>query len=202
VIVMDPSSYEQLKDQLSILIKIRNPHTWIKEAIKTLHVEITRIENRNRHPSQQELQIIIPKINTGIRIVTHINAANSDYTFTDPYSFVFTSNEYSNFVNSNGRKIQIGCWKDVLEGVCNLMKELHPNEINRVFSLRGRTRIYFTPFLNQLSSEEAKQYPRKIKNTNIYLEHNYSANIHVERCYQIIELFSHKRMELNFITIQ
>ena len=83
-----------------------------------------------------------------------------------------------------------------------MIQQLHSNDINKVLGMRGRKRLYFAQSKNQLSSKEAKNIPRKIRKTNIYMETNYPANLHVERSYQVIELFGHKRTELNFITLQ
>lgn len=229
---MESNTYSELKGQLLILEQIKNPSTWITEAITKLRIEIDRIEGQNRFLSQienarKEIELIvnkytdleikytinekitspkqiikIPPIDTGIRVVTHLSALNKDYTFTDPCSFVYRNNEYASFINSEGKRIQISCWKDVLEGVCNIMQQLHPNDINRVLEMRGRKRIYFALSKSQLSSKEAKAVPRKIKNTNIFMETNYPANLHVERSYQVIELFEHERTELNFITLR
>ena len=229
---METNTYSELKGQLLILEQIKNPSTWISEAIIKLRAEITKIEEQNKFLSQienarKEIELIvnkyseldikysvgekitssksiirIPHLDTGIRVVTHLSALNKDYTFTDPRSFIFRNNEYSHFINSEGIRIQVSCWKDVLEGVCNIMQQFHPNDINRVLGMRGRKRIYFTQSKNQLSSKEAKDVPRRIKNTNIFMETNYPANLHVERSYQIIELFGYKRTELNFITLQ
>lgn len=229
---METNSYSELKGQLLILEQIKNPSQWVSEAVQKLRIELKKIESQNRFLSQiesakneielvkskyKDLDIIysinekklpsqptirIPKIDTGVRVVTHLSALNKDYTFKKPRSFVFNNNEYTSFVNSYGQKIYIKDWKDVLEGVCNKMQELHPNEINRVLNMRGRTRLYFAQSKSQLSSLEAKNAPRRIKNTNIYIETNYQANLHVKRSYQVIELFGHKRSELNFITFQ
>ncbi len=229
---MESNTYSELKGQLLILEQIKNPSTWITEAITKLRIEINKIEGQNKYLSQiesarKEIELIvnkyidldikytigekisttkssikIPHVDTGIRVVTHLSALNKDYTFTDPRSFVFRNNEHTNFINSEGKRIQINCWKDVLEGVCNVMQQLHPNEINRVLGMRGRKRIYFAQSKNQLSSKEAKDVPRRIKNTNIFIETNYPANLHVERSYQVLELFGYKRTELNFITLQ
>lgn len=229
---METNSYSELKGQLLILEQIKNPSTWIQEAINKLRIEIKRVESQNKYLSQidnarKEIESIvnkyvnldikytvgeketdlkpiikIPQINTGIRLVTHLSALNKDYTFKKPRSFIFNNKEYTGFTNSENRYIQVTDWKDVLEGVCNLMQQFHTNEINRVLGMRGRTRLFFTQSKNQLSSREAKNAPRKIRNTNIYMETNYQANLHVERSYQVIELFGHKRGELNFITFQ
>ena len=229
---METTSYSELKGQLLILEQIKNPSTWVQVAVNKLRIEIKRIEGQNIYLSQienarREIDVIvnkyvdldikytlgekktdvksivkIPIIDTGIRIITHLSALNKDYTFTDPRSFIFGNNEYSNFINSEGKRIQISCWKDVLEGVCNVMQQLHSSDINKVLGMRGTKRLFFAQSKNQLSSKEAKDVPRKIKNTNIFMETNYSANLHVERSYQVIELLGHKRTELNFITMQ
>jgi len=225
---METNSYSELKGQLLILEQIKNPSQWVSEAVQKLRIELKKIESKNRYLSQiesakneiefikskyKDLEIIysvnekkvigqptirIPQIDTGVRVVTHLSALNRDYTFKKPRSFVFNNNEYTSFINSFDRKIYIKDWKDV----CNVMQQLHPSDINKVLGMRGRKRLFFAQSKNQLSSKEAKDVPRKIKNTNIFMETNYPANLHVERSYQVIELLGHKRTELNFITMQ
>lgn len=220
---MDESTYYQYNGQLQILEQIKNPSPWILEAIEKIKAEIKLFEKTN--VSQQEVdkaradiehllkkyptleisyqikrkQIIasnvvalhkIKRPELDFTVLTHISAQNRNYTFKNPRAVIFQNRQYST----------VKFWKDVLEQVCNIMQEKHSNEISRILNLKGQRRIYFSRNLNQLSSEEAKTSPRKIKNTDIYMESNFSANTHVELCYKIIEFFDHKRDELNFIT--
>ena len=218
---MPELTYSQLKGQLLILEQISNPSPYIVDAISQIKKELSKLESEDKRfrlvdKATQEIELIkqrypdliitysikqhtlvqeerrIPQIisRPPIQVVTHINALNKDYTFTDPRSVIFRNREYTG----------VRYWKDVLETVCNIMQELHPQQITRVLNLRGRTRLYFATSIIQLSSEEAKSSPRKIKNTNIYLETNFSANKHAQTCYKVIELFGYKMSELNFIT--
>lgn len=218
---MPDLTYSQLKGQLLILQQISNPSPYIVDAIKQIKGDLVRLESedkrfhlvdkatqdieavKNKYPDliitysiQQQTTRVeqrrtpITTIRPPVQIVTHISAINANYTFTDPRSVVFQNREYTG----------VRVWKDVLEQVCNVMQSHHPNEINRILHLRGRRRIYFTRNITQLSSEEARTRPRKIKNTDIYMEHNYSANTIVKMCYEIIEHFGHNTKELNFIT--
>lgn len=218
---MPEITYSQLKGQLLILQQISNPSPYIVDAISQIKKDLINLESEDHRfrlidKATQEIEAIkqkYPDLNitytirqhttiqehrktpriifkSPVQIVTHINAQNASYTFTDPRSIIFNNIEYS------GVKV----WKDVLEQVCNLMQNIHPNEITRILHLRGRTRVYFTHNLNQLSSKEARERPRKIKNTDIYMEHNYSANTIVKLCYEIVEYFGHKSDNLKFIT--
>ena len=214
-------SYSQLKGQLLILEQISNPSPYIVDAIKQIKNDLTKLESEDQRyrlidKATQEIELIkqrysdliitysikqyttsqeerrLPQIimRPPVQVVTHINALNKDYTFTDPRSVIFKNKEYTG----------VKFWKDVLETVCNIMQELHPQQINRVLNIRGRSRLYFATNLMQLSSAEAKSSPRKIRNTNIYLETNFSANRHAQTCYRVIELFGYKMSDLNFIT--
>lgn len=214
-------TYSQLKGQLLILQQISNPSPYIVDAINQIKKDLSKLESedqrfrlidkatqeiesiKNKYPDlsitytikqhttiQEQRQTPQITIQSPVQIVTHINAQNANYTFTDPRSIIFNNTEYSG----------VRVWKDVLEQVCNVMQSIHPNEISRLLHLRGRTRIYFSRNLNQLSSEEARERPRKIRNTDIYMEHNYSANSVVKLCYEIVEYFGHKSDNLKFIT--
>jgi ribosomal protein L18E len=219
---MDDNTYTRLKGQLLILEQIKEPSPFILEAIQKLHAEIRTIEARDksyevikqaekellelrgRYPSldisynikkkevtvppAKIIQVNEPRLN--FNVVTHLNAINKNYTFTDPRLIIFQNREYSGVKH----------WKDVLETVCNIMQQYHPVDINKILQLSGKKRVFFSRNINQLASEESRLRPRKIKNTDIYIEHNNSANRHVDICYQVVELFGHKRSELNFIT--
>jgi hypothetical protein len=219
--MMDQLTYSQLKGQLLILEQIKNPSQYIIEAIQQIRKELRNLESQNAIFSKidkatQALELIKqqypdllitysinhkpfsvskeekirPRFKTPINVITHLSALNKDYTFKNPRSIIFNNKEFTG----------VRYWKDVLEAVCNLMQQFHPQQINRILRLTGSKRLYFATSINQLSSQEAKLSPRKIKNTNIFLETNFSANKHVKTCYDIIELFGHKRNELNFIT--
>lgn len=219
---MSEISIRELQAQLLILEQIKNPSSYVTEATDKIKYELEKLLSQSTflkkvYDANNEIEIIIKKypelditysvknkikletkqeripftpIKTGINIVTHINSQNQNYTFKNPRSFVFKNTEYSG----------VKFWKDVLEGVCNLIQKYHPNDINRILSLRGRTRLYFARSLSQLSSKEAKDNPRKIRNTDIYLETNYSANKHVQICYKVVELFEYNAKDLTFIT--
>jgi len=219
---MDENTYTRLKGRLLIHEQIKEPSSFITEAIQKLQAEIRTIEARDksyeiikqvekelleltgRYPSLdisyniKKKEVSVPSVKTthvhepqlNFNVVTHLNAINKNYTFTDPRVVIFQNREYGGVKH----------WKDVLEMVCNLMQQYHPAEINKILQLSGKRRVFFSKNINQLASEESKLRPRKIKNTDIYIEHNNSANRHVDICYQIVELFEHKRSELNFIT--
>lgn len=207
---------ENLISQLKILESIQNPTQYIIEAISKIKKDInfyklkkkeeltlSEINNKieklkKEYPNFEIIYSVKTKVlqqlpdleKENISILTHINALNKDYTYKEPRAIIFRNRSYG----------AIKYWKDVLEKVCNLMQELHPSEIDKIKQIRGPNRIYFTNQLNQLNSPEAKLNPRKIKNTNIYIETHWSANAHVNLCYKVIEIFGYKRSELSFIT--
>jgi hypothetical protein len=212
---------QNLKSQLEILERIQNPAPYIIEAIKNLRRDITSYELKlkeetlikeaidkivslkENYPSLdisysvKSRQSIANKSDTissskkeNINLVTHLSAANKDYTYKEPRGIIFQNQSYG----------AVKYWKDVLEKVCNLMQQIHPTEIDKIKQLRGPNRIYFTTQLSQLNSPEARRNPRKIKNTNIYIETHWSANMHVNLCYKVIDFFGHKKSELSFIT--
>ena len=218
---MEKLNYSQLKGQLLILQQISNPSSYILEAIKQIKIDLEKLEAEDKRfglidKATQEIENIrlkypelvitysieqaptreitrkIPEISIRppINVVTHLTTLNKDYTYKDPRSIIFQNKEYTG----------VKYWKDVLETVCNLMQKKHPDKINRIMSISGKKRLYFAQSTSKLNSEEAKKAPRKIKNTNIYMEHNFSANRHVDVCYRVIDLFGYNRSDLNFIT--
>lgn len=85
--------------------------------------------------------------------------------------------------NFKGTRYPVRFWKDILIEICNIMSGMHRNTFERVLTLQGRKRPYFTKNKNEL------RLPKKIKNTDIFVETNLSANGIVKMCLDVVSLF-------------
>jgi predicted type IV restriction endonuclease len=112
------------------------------------------------------------------------NTGNDPYTFKKAVSFTFKNKNY-----------KINNWRDLLCKMATLMRKTHPNEFERVFTLKGRKRPYFTKNRNELRSY------KKIPETNIYFETNLSAAQIVKVTKKLIALFGYPENELSIETI-
>ena len=85
-------------------------------------------------------------------------------------------------VSLYGRTFPATSWKGVLLTVCEVVREKHPKEFNRVLSLRGRSRSYFSTDPGQLFKSA------EVPGSNIHAETNLSANDIARRCQEVLEL--------------
>jgi predicted type IV restriction endonuclease len=90
-----------------------------------------------------------------------------------------------------GKKYQVKSWKEMLIKICNLMLSTHRDRFDKVLSLVGRKRPYFTKDPNKLTK------PEKINNTDIYVETNLSANSIVKLSKDILLLFGYKEDDIS-----
>ncbi len=101
------------------------------------------------------------------------------YTHTKPTEFSF-----------GGERRAVSTYKEILLGVCEILRGAHPRELERVLSLRGRKRDYFS------RDFKAMQSPKQIAGTGVYVETNLSANSIVSLCDDLLALFGHRPSEL------
>ena len=76
-------------------------------------------------------------------------------------------------------------WRQVLLGVAAELYRRHPEQFDRVLSLRGRKRDYFS------ISKDRLFLPGEIPGSPYYAETNLSANDIVRRCHQLLALFDY-----------
>ena len=81
-------------------------------------------------------------------------------------------------------------WKDLLITLCKILSTTHRNDFNKVLSIVGRKRPYFTYNENEL------RIPQKINNTDIFVETNLSANNIVKICLDMLAIFGYSSSEL------
>ncbi len=86
----------------------------------------------------------------------------------------------------NNKKYEARSWKQLLLGICDEINNLHKKDFDKVLSLKGRKRPYFTKNANEL------RVPEKIKSTDIFVETNLSANSIVSLCEDVLSLFGYK----------
>lgn len=90
----------------------------------------------------------------------------------------------------DGKKFESNTWRDIPIEICNILYKKHENDFSRVFSLKGRTREYFSMNPNELLA------PKKIGNSEVFIECNFSANDLVSLSKRIIELFGYNYDDL------
>ena len=103
----------------------------------------------------------------------------------------YTGKAISAFVFNNNR-YAVRSWKQLLLTLCSDIARMHMKDFNKVLSLKGRKRPYFTKNLNELRA------PERIEGTDIFAETNLSANHIVTLSEEILSLFGyteHLRIE-------
>lgn len=101
----------------------------------------------------------------------------------------YTGKSISSF-SFRGSQYEVRTWKDILVRLCDILNAAHGTEFDKVLSLRGRKRPYFTRSENELRS------PEKFGNTDIFLETNLSANQIVKICFDLLALFGYSSTDL------
>jgi predicted type IV restriction endonuclease len=86
----------------------------------------------------------------------------------------------------DGRSYQASSWRDMLVKVCELTFQSNPLGFDKVSSLRGKKRSYFSPNPNALTSAA------KIKGSKLFVETNLSANGIVKLCAEVLSLAGKK----------
>jgi len=94
-----------------------------------------------------------------------------------------------------GNNIVVKSWKELLLGLCDvLLAEVGHIEFQKVLQLEGTKRPYFSKDPNPLRE------PKKINNTDIYVETNLSANSIVQLSKIVISLFGYQDNDLTIIS--
>lgn len=101
----------------------------------------------------------------------------------------FTGKSVTGFT-LRGEKYKVDNWRDLLTTLCDQLVERHKDDFEKVFSLRGRKRQYFSRNPNDLF------LPRKLTKADIYLEVNHSAHRAVTICFDVIALLGYSNSDL------
>ncbi|MBI4462959.1 MAG: restriction endonuclease subunit R [Acidobacteria bacterium] len=90
----------------------------------------------------------------------------------------------------NGRKHRVGSWIALLLALCDVLVANRKADFEKVLSLEGRKRPYFS------RTPDVLRLPKKIKNTDIFVETNLSANSIARICFDMISLFGYPSSSL------
>ena len=80
---------------------------------------------------------------------------------------------------------EVSSWSDLLVSVCLLMRECHPEDIERILEIRGRTLPYFSRVADEL------HVPRPIGETGIFASCQGAGALIAGRARRVVELFGY-----------
>lgn len=143
-------------------------HSTVEDFISA---NLSEIEISHRPGIERKVDLPRRKVSTG-KIESYIGKSVTAFTFKN-------------------RRYEVRFWKDILIKICNLMNSIHRNDFERVLSLQGRKRPYFTKNANEL------RIPEKIEGTDIFVEINLSANSIVKMCLDVLSLFGYSEEDFN-----
>ncbi len=89
-----------------------------------------------------------------------------------------------------GARQQVNSWIDLLLTLCSLLSSRHGQDFDRVLTLMGRKRPYFS------QNPDVLRLPRKIENSELFVESNLSANSIVRLSRDLISLFGYADSDL------
>jgi hypothetical protein len=84
-------------------------------------------------------------------------------------------------------------WIDVLREVTRIMGERHSDQVDRLLTLRGRTRAYFSRDQSELTR------PELIPQTDIYLDAQRYPDQIIDLCPEIVKLFGYRSDEFAIV---
>lgn len=127
------------------------------------------------------------KIIEPIKVETNISSSpnndlyslNDNFTYKTITGFVFLSNN-----------ISATSWKQLLIKFVERINSLHHNNFDTITSVSGKKRPYFTKNNNELRS------PKKISNSDYYVETNLSANNIVSIVKEVLRTFNYDENDL------
>ena len=106
---------------------------------------------------------------------------SSSVTGKKPVAFTFSGSRY-----------EVSSWKEMLVKLCEVLHATHGSQFDRVVNLRGRKRPYFSR-----KSRELRE-PTEIKDTDIYVETNLSAQTKIVMAKRIISYFEHNEDNFSY----
>ena len=123
-----------------------------------------------------------------------VNYGQLSYShFSSKYPENYTGKSIMAFT-FKGVRYPVTSWVEMWIQVINLMLATHRKQFDRVLNFRGDKRPYFTKNPKELRN------PRKINNTDIYVETHFSANRIVKLSKKVITLFGYKEEDLSIET--
>lgn len=106
-------------------------------------------------------------------------AVLGDYSGKSISSFYFRGSQYD-----------VRSWKDLLIRLCDILSTTHGTEFDKLLSLRGRKRPYFSRNKDELRA------PQEISNMGIFAETNLSANSIVKICFEVLAVLGYSSNDL------
>lgn len=88
------------------------------------------------------------------------------------------------------KEYQVNSWRNLLMSIIEIVLTTNRKQFEKVLSLKGRKRPYFSKMPSELRE------PEKIKDTDIYVETNLNANSIVSLSKKVIKLFGYDENEL------
>jgi hypothetical protein len=88
-----------------------------------------------------------------------------------------------------GSIYKVSCWRDLLVKLCGIINAEHRDEFDRVLALRETRRPYYTRNESQLTA------PKKIPNTDIFVEANLSSSGIAAVCGRLLDRFGYRKVE-------
>ncbi len=101
----------------------------------------------------------------------------------------FTGKNIKAFIFNN-KRYEVRSWIQLLLKLCEEINNLHKNDFDRVYKLKGTKRLYFSKNPNEL------KIPKKVNGTNIFVEAHFSAKDIDKLCRNIISLFGYNKNSL------
>ena len=100
----------------------------------------------------------------------------------DSSFYRYTGKKIKSFTLNN-EKYEVKHWIEMIDAIAKLLNERHKNNFDKVLTLRGSSRPYFT------QKEEELRSPWKIEGTDIFMETNLGAGLIVGICHDLVSLF-------------
>lgn len=144
--------------------------------------EASSFVKKQGHKKQtaEQISIVKPIKPTFVKRVRP--TSTSSFTNTNVSTFIFNNTTY-----------EVRFYKDIIFKLCNVILNEHKYEFDRVLSLVGRKRPYFT------KNKSLLRKFKRIEQTNIFVETNLSSTSIVKLCYDVVSLFGYSESDLIII---
>lgn len=183
------------------ILKLNMPIAWNAIISEPDELLIELIEEKTERicgfrPSPDEVSAFLQKyynqLSTNIPEPQRLEKSNrkveKESTFIG-YSENYQRKEVKSFTFL-GKKYHVNKWKDLLVTMAGVIFQNHRDTFQKVFSLRGSKREYFS------ESSQKMREPVKINSSNIYVETHWSANDIAKITRRLLLLFGYQKGDL------
>ncbi len=153
-----------------------------------LEKNLENIESLIIKKISEDIGLPIDYVSENLHIMIDLNPLSSGKA-TNQLKEDFTGKSIKSF-SLKGVNYPVKSWRDLLLKIVNLMLVEHGYEFNKVLSLKGRKRPYFSKKPNDL------RQPLKINNTDIYVEMDLYPNLIVKLVRKILSIFGYNENDL------